>query len=63
VASTRLLTEGADRVLVGVPRLAGASIALGLCVPLLLKLVETRVWRRETAGEQAPAPRLTGSGG
>jgi len=60
VASTRLLAEGPGRVLVGVPRLAGAAIALGLCVPMLLKLVETRVRRRE---ESLASSRLTASGG
>jgi len=60
VASTRVLGEGPGRVLVGVPGLAGAAIALGLCVPVLLALIETRVRRRDEA--EAPV-RLTASGG
>ena len=60
VASTRVLTEGPGHVLVGVPRLAGAAIALGLCVPMLLALVEARLRRRD----EPPEPlRLTGFGG
>jgi len=55
VVSTWLLAEGADGALVGVPRLAGASIVLGLWVPMLLKLVETRLRRREAAAEGASA--------
>jgi hypothetical protein len=54
VAATRFLAERADRSLIGIPRLAGVSIALGLLVPLLLRLVEVRVRRREQ-GAAAPA--------
>jgi hypothetical protein len=45
--SSSLLTESASHDLVGMPKVASLSIGLGLALPFLLTVVETRVRVRE----------------
>ena len=47
-ASSRLLTSEADGRLHGIETVAGISIIVSLCVPVLIKILEQQLARRET---------------
>lgn len=53
--SSRLLSEGPGASLVGIPKIAGVSIALTLCVPPLLYFVERRV-KASASVQPVPSP-------